>query len=87
MAKQKSFSIELETEIIYSITRGYKGKGPSMEHAGGEPDEPPEVEDVYVGVIVKGTAIDITALLNKRQMESIVEECFENAESGEDDGF
>ena len=77
--KKVEFQVEVELEVQCSVTPEYPGKGPSMKHAGGEPPEPSEVEDLYVGVIIRGTAIDITSLLNEKQREWIEEKCFATA--------
>ena len=57
---------EEEIEFNGTCIPGYPASGPSYS-SGGEPAEPPEVEDLYVGVIIKGTSIDITKLLNEKQ--------------------
>lgn len=80
MNKKLAFNLDIELEITCSVTRAYPGRGPSMEHAGGEPAEPSEIEDLYVGAIIRGAAIDITSLLSPRQIEAIEEECFLNLE-------
>ncbi len=33
------------------ISPGYPGKGPSMDNAGGEPAEPPEIEDMEIYLV------------------------------------
>ena len=50
-----------------------------MMHSGGEPSDPPEVEDLYVGIIVNGTAIDVTDKLPEKVRNRIMDECLERA--------
>jgi hypothetical protein len=71
---------DLELEVTCSVLPCCPGRGPSMAHAGGEPAEPSEVEDLYVGVIIGGTSIEITDKLPKKVRSRIVEECLERAE-------
>jgi hypothetical protein len=85
---QVGFQIEdfdLELEVTASISPGFPGRGPSMAHAGGEPPEPAEVEDLYVGVIIGGVSIEITDKLPKKVRQRIEALCFEKAEEQEDD--
>lgn len=83
MGKKLEFWLELETEVSCSITPERPARGPSFDHAGGEPAEPSEIEDLYVGVIVGGRAIDITALLTPDQKRRFMEECRERANDKE----
>lgn len=75
MEEQKNFTIELETEVSYSCngvkTRPWSSVSPE--------EEVTTVEDIYVGVIIKGKSIDITSLLDATQMEHIDALCFEHA--------
>jgi len=49
-------------------------------------DEPAEVEDLYVGVIIRGTSIDITSLLNDKQRTHFEDLCLEEAEFAQEEG-
>lgn len=76
--KKIALNLEYEVEVCASVSPGHPGTF-RVGH-GGSPPEGPEVEDLYVGVIIKGTTIDITSLLNQKQLEHIEELCFENAQ-------
>ena len=77
--KQLDFTIDAEIEIICSISPGSKGCGID-NYYGPTPDEPPEVEDLYVSVILSGKRIDITDLLDAKQKDDIEEKCFQECE-------
>lgn len=81
--KQVSFYTEEEVEVTCSVSPGYRGRGPSMEHAGGEPAEPPEVEDLCVRLYFQGDWIDITDLLTSTQTSFVHEQCFNRAKEDE----
>jgi hypothetical protein len=66
------FFLEPEGEVTATVTAGFPARYP-------EPAEPPEVEDLYVGVILFGTAIDVTHLLTPKQLARIREQCLEQA--------
>lgn len=76
---------DLELEVTASISPGFPGRGPSMDNAGGDPPDPPEVEDLYVGIIIGGVSIDITDKLPEKVRDKIEEQCFENAVDDERD--
>jgi hypothetical protein len=77
-SKKVEFQVEVELEVQCSVTPEVKGRR-AHKFDPPDPDEPSEVEDLYVGVIIRGTAIDITSLLNEKQREWIEEECFATA--------
>ena len=83
-SKELEFTIEVETEISCSILPACKGIPQSMEGPG-TPDEPAEIEDLYIGVIIGGTSIDITHLLNKMQLACVEDECFNQAGDDNDE--
>jgi hypothetical protein len=67
MSKKVELNLEEEIEVCCSVTRAVKGDGPGAYY-GPTPDEPAEIEDLYVGVIIKGKTIDITNLLDEKQI-------------------
>ena len=69
-SKKLEFIAEEEIEVQGTCIPRYRGHGPSMDHAGGEPDEPECVEDLYVGVIIKGISIDVTEFISSRRSKS-----------------
>lgn len=83
--KNLSFTLDEEIEVTCSVTPFVRGRGPSMDHAGGSPDEPSEVEDLYVGVIIKGISIDVTDKLTPKQKSYIEAKCFEQASDDDRD--
>lgn len=85
MSKKVETFVGTEMEVIASVSRGYPGKGPSMDNAGGEPAEPPAVEDLYVGVIVYGRAIDITSLLSPKEVSRFETVCLDDAQDEDSD--
>lgn len=73
MSKKIEFSLDAEEiEISCSVTPFCPGTGPNMDGPG-DPPEGGDIEDLYVGVIIKGTTIDITDKLNIKQREYIEE--------------
>lgn len=53
MKKNTPFDLKLiyqgnEIRVTGSITPYFPGTGPSMDHAGGSPDEPREIEDLCI---------------------------------------
>ena len=83
----KPFNItrEYECEISCALTPERKG---GRQHKFDQPDpaEPAEVEDLYVGVIIRGTSIDITSLLNDKQRTHFEDLCLEEAEFAQEEG-
>ena len=81
MSKAKEVYVfeDLETEVMAFVTPGCKARGPSYA-SGGEPEEPHLVEDLYVGVLIKGESIDITKLLSKKQLAYMEAKILERAE-------
>jgi hypothetical protein len=73
---------EYEVEFSGTFQPGRPATGPSYSCAG-EPAEPAEVDDLYVGVIIKGTAIDITDKLNEKQVDHFTELLIEDAHEHE----
>lgn len=87
MSRKVELNLDAEIEIQATVTPGERGRR-AHRYDQIDPDYPATVEDVYVGVIIKGTAIDITALLNPKQLRGIEEECLLaaiDAENGEQD--
>lgn len=81
MNKKLAFQIDdldLEVEVTCSVTPFYRGAGYGS-HYGPTPDEHPEVEDLYVGIIVNGTSIDVTNKLPKKVIAQIKGRCLEMA--------
>jgi hypothetical protein len=79
MSKKVEFTLDgEEIEIAGSCQQGTKGRRASKFDAL-EPDEPPCVEDLYVGLIIGGTAIDITDRLNQKQRDYFEQKCFDEA--------
>jgi hypothetical protein len=76
MKNRIKFTKEEELEIKATICPQQLSISASLFYDG-SPEYPASVEDLYVGVIIKGTSIDITKLLNKRQLDSIKEECLQ----------
>lgn len=83
--KQFNITKEYECEISCTLTPEEKGDPQTMDGPG-TPDYPASVDDIYIGVIIKGTSIDITALLNKAQREHLEAVLLEEAEFARDEG-
>lgn len=87
MSRNKAVSFQYDTliDVTCSVTPFRRGKGPSMDHSGGEQEEPSEVEDLCVLLnIIGGEApLDITDMLTKEQVKFFETQCFENATDGE----
>ena len=82
MSKKLEFTMDLEAEVECSVTPFRKGKRADPFDQP-DPDEEACVEDLCVGVIVKGRVIDITGLLNPTEISVIEEECFMRAKEKE----
>lgn len=81
VSRQLSFIVEREIEILCEVVSYYKGK-PSVPEYPEPREDALEVQDLYVGVIIKGTSIDITHLLSKAQIVHLEELCVEEYRSG-----
>lgn len=78
--KEIEYDTDAEVLVYGSVTKAVRGRGPSFSD-GGYPDEPSEVEDLRVSVIVYGQTIDVTSLLSKKTLgrfeETILVEAYE----------
>lgn len=82
MGKRIELSFDgYEIEVLGYVSAAHRGTY-RVGH-GGSPPEPSEVEDLYVGVIINGTTVEITNLLNKKQREHFEELCFIDAAESE----
>lgn len=73
MSRKITFTREVEIEVMATVVPEYTP--PRRGFDAPEPTDPAEVQDLYVGVIIAGTAIDITKLLNPKQLAALEEEC------------
>lgn len=63
--KRMELNIDAELELVCHISGG--------ENHALDPGSTREIEDLYVGVIIRGAAIDITHLLSSRQRAHLEE--------------
>ena len=61
--KKVDFTIDVELSVTANVRPGIPGWGPTMDHAGGEQEEPPEVEDMEVSLTIDDKTFDITSKL------------------------
>jgi hypothetical protein len=69
---------EIEWDLDYTISPGTRNKKARI-YGECDPDEPPCVEDLFVGIVICGKTVDITKLLDPKQVCYFADLCMENA--------